>query len=72
MKWSPLLHGIAAVSGVLGAIALVVFWIASANEGMSMFSSEHAYRDALVLFLASIAFGIGALIHQRLEETKQG
>ena len=68
MKWSPILHGIAAISGILGVIALVVFWIASANEGISMFSSEHAYRDAVVLLLVSVAFGIGTLIHQQKEQ----
>ena len=68
MKWSPILHSIAAVSGILGAIALVVFWIASANEGISMFSSEHAYRDTVVLLLVSVAFGIGTLIHQQKEQ----
>ena len=68
MKWSPILHGIAAISGILGVIALVVFWIASANEGISMFSSEHAYRDTVVLLLVSVAFGIGTLIHQQKEQ----
>lgn len=71
MKWSPILHGIAAVSGVLGFGALVIFWFAAANDGVNLFSQDHAYKDAVVLFLASIAFGIGALIHQRLEKTKQ-
>ena len=70
MKWSPLLHGIAAVSGILGVGALVIFWFAAANDGVSFFSQDHAYKDAVVLFLASIAFGIGALIHQRVDKTR--
>ena len=68
MKWSPVLHGISAVSGILGIVALVVFWLASWNEGVRVFSSEHAWRDAVALFLAAIAFGIGTLIHQREEQ----
>ena len=68
MRWSPILHGIAATSGILGLLALVVFWIAAAKEGVSMFSMEHAYDDAVALFLASIAFGIGTLIHQKQEQ----
>jgi len=28
-----------------------------------MFTPEHMYDDAQILFLASIAFGIGTLIH---------
>ena len=71
MKWSPLLHGISAVSGILGVLALLVFWITAANEGVRLFSSEHAYKDVVVLFLASIAFGVGALIHQHEEKRKK-
>lgn len=71
MKWSPILHGIAAVSGILGVLALVVFWITAANEGVKIFSSEHAYKDAVALFLASIAFGIGTLIHRQEERQRQ-
>jgi len=69
IKWSPILHGIAAVSGVVGALALLSWWILLlATEGFSLFlSPEHAYNDAVILFLASIAFGIGALVHQNKE-----
>ena len=70
MKWSPILHGVAAISGVLGILALVSFWIAAAKEGVKFFSMEHSYQDAVALFLASIAFGIGTLIHKRDEEQK--
>jgi len=69
-KWSPILHIIAMVTGIAGALALVVFWIAAASEGVNMFSSEHAYKDAVGLLLVSIAFGIGALIHLK-EERKR-
>ena len=67
MKWSPLLHGAAAVFGIVGFLALIMWWIVLAREGASPFSSEHLYDDAIALLLCSIAFGIGALIHQRQE-----
>lgn len=69
MKWSPILHGIAAVTGVVGAGVVVWWWITLARtEGFSfMFTTEHMYDDARILFLASIAFGIGTLIHMKLE-----
>lgn len=69
MKWSPLLHGIATASGIVGFLALIMWWIVLAREGASPFSSEHLYDDAIALLLLSIAFGIGALIHQQ-QETK--
>ena len=71
MKWSPILHGVAAVSGVVGLLALVMWWIALLREGVSPFSAEHLYDDAIALFLLSIAFGIGTLIHQRQERQQQ-
>ena len=67
MKWSPILHGISAITGILGVVALVVFWIAAANDGVSMFSQDNAYRNAVALLLVAIAFGIGTLIHQKEE-----
>ncbi|MCP6718772.1 MAG: hypothetical protein KJI71_00890 [Patescibacteria group bacterium] len=72
MKWSPILHGIAAIAGVLGILVLFGWWIALAkSDGFSlMFSPEHMYEDAIALLLVSIAFGIGTLIH-RQEERQQ-
>lgn len=69
IKWSPILHGIAAVSGVAGVLVLLSWWISLwRTEGFSLFlSPQHMYNDAIVLFLASIALGIGALIHQNKE-----
>ena len=69
MKWSPILHGIAAISGIAGFVTLIIWWIVLAkSQGFSlMFTPEHLYDDAIVLLLLSIAFGIGALIHQRRE-----
>jgi len=70
MKWSPILHGVSAISGLVGFLALILWWIVLAKEGVSPFSAEHLYDDAIALLLLSIAFGIGTLIHQR-EERKQ-
>ena len=67
MKWSPILHGIAAISGIVGFLALIIWWVVLAREGASPFSSEHLYDDAIAFLLLSIAFGIGALIHQQKE-----
>lgn len=33
IKWSPILHAVAAISGILGVLALVSFWIAAAKGG---------------------------------------
>lgn len=70
MKWSPILHGISAIAGILGLVALIVFWIAAANDGVRLFSQDHAYKDAVALLLISIAFGIGTLIHLKGEKKK--
>ncbi len=72
MKWSLILHGLAAASGILGAIVVIIWWVVLVKEGTPIFSlnPEHLYDDALILFLASIAFGIGALIHQNTEKEK--
>jgi len=70
MKWSPILHGVAAISGVVGFLALIGWWIILWKQGSSPFSAGHLYDDAIALFLLSIAFGIGTLIHQRAEKEK--
>lgn len=33
MKWSPILHAVAVISGILGVLALVSFWIAAVKGG---------------------------------------
>ena len=68
MKWSPILHGIAAVTGVVGLLSLLGFWIAAWNAGVNPFSPAHLYDDAIALLLVSIAFGVGALVHMRKEK----
>ena len=68
MKWSPILHGIATISGILGFFTLVIWWVVLFREGVSPFSAEHLYDDAIALLLLSIAFGIGSLVHQQKEQ----
>ena len=68
MKWSPILHNIAWISGVLGVLALVAAWIATFSGSFLGLSEEHLFNDAKTLLLVSIAFGIGTLIHQNEEK----
>ena len=68
MKWSPILHGISATAGVLGLGALIATWIASVNGQFLGMTEEHLFNDATGLLLASIAFGIGTLIHLKGEK----
>ncbi len=80
MEWSNILHQFAATFGIGGAIVLVIYWLSLlrvnwpngiiGTEGGSFmgFSSKHLFKDTVLLFLGSIAFGIGALIHQNIEK----
>jgi len=69
MRWSPVLHGIAAVSGILGLLALFSFWFGLLTGTTFLGNTpEHAFDDAVALLLVSIAFGIGTLVHQHEEE----
>lgn len=68
MKWSPILHGVSAIAGILGVLSLIASWIAWIQGSFLGLSSEHLNLDAGVLFLASIAFGVGTLIHQNQEK----
>ena len=68
-KWSPILHGIAAVSGVIGLLALIGYWIALINGTFLGLSDTHLFNDVIGLLLVSVAFGIGTLIH--LQEEKR-
>lgn len=67
-RWSPILHSIAALAGVFGLLALFGSWIAEMNGTFLSLSQEHLYSEATVLLLASIAFGIGTLIHLKTEQ----
>lgn len=68
MKWSPILHGISAVAGIIGLLALLFFWFAAWKAGVNPFSLEHLYNDTIALLLVSVAFGIGTLIHLKMEK----
>jgi len=67
MKWSPILHGISAVAGVVGLLAIFGAWMATANGSFLGMSEQHLFNDAISLLLASVAFGIGTLIHLKEE-----
>lgn len=68
IKWAPILHGVAAISGVVGVLALVGAWIATVNGTFLGFTQEHLFEDVKALLLVSVAFGIGALFHQQQEK----
>jgi len=68
MKWSPILHGVAATAGIIGVLALIAAWIAALQGSFLGFSEEHFFNDAKSLLLVSIAFGIGTLIHLKEEK----
>ena len=67
MKWSPILHGVAATAGVVGALALIAAWIAGSGTLFGL-PQEHFFEDAKALLLVSTAFGIGTLIHMQQEK----
>lgn len=68
MKFSQALHWVAAVSGVVGFLALVGAWSAGASGTFVGFSQQHLYNDATGLLLVSVAAGLGTLIHMKLEK----
>jgi len=63
MKWSPILHGISAIAGIIGALALIAAWIAGSGTLFGL-TQAHFFEDAKALLLVAIAFGIGTLVHQ--------
>lgn len=66
MNCTPILHATSAITGVLGLISLIGAWIAG-SDGMVMgFDQAHLFNDAQSLFLASIAFGVGTMLHMKM------
>lgn len=73
MKFSTILHGVSAVTGVAGLLALVAAWVSGAMAGDFWGFSQaqqHLYFDAITLILLSIASGIGTLVHFKEEKGK--
>ena len=68
VKWSPILHAVSAITGILGFLALVVYWILGAEGTFLGLPQVHFFNDAVGLLLVSIAFGIGTLIHLKEEK----
>lgn len=64
----PILHWIAFITGMIGLLALAGAWIAGEGGELLNLSQAHLFEDAKVHFLASIAFGVGTLIHQNQEK----
>jgi len=69
IKWSPILHSIAAIAGIVGVLALIVAWIVRDGTFFGL-TQAHFFEDAKALLLVSIAFGIGTLIHLKEESRK--
>jgi len=67
-KWSGILHGVAMLAGVLGALALIAAWIATVTGTLLGRAEGHWFNDATGLLLVSVAFGIGTLIHMKQEK----
>jgi len=68
MKWSPILHGIAAVAGIAGTLALLAAWIAGWRGTLFGLTEQHFFNDAMGLLLVSIVFGVGTLVHLKEEK----
>ncbi len=71
MKKSTLIHGVAIVAGIWGALALVGAWLAGENGTIWGFSQQHCFYDAIVLTLISISAGVCAIYRRDLEKESQ-
>lgn len=70
MKLSSTLHLISAATGIVAALALLGAWLAGADGTVLGFNQVHLFEDSKTLFLASIASGLGTVIHQKIENKK--
>ena len=68
MKWSPTLHGVSAIAGIVGLLSLISAWIAGSTGTVFGLNQAHFFNDANALLLVSVAFGIGTLIHLHEEK----
>lgn len=71
MKKSTFIHGVAIVTGIWGAFALIGAWLAGANGMIFGFTQQHCFFDAIVLELISVSAGICALYRRQIEREGQ-
>ena len=50
MKWSPILHMVAFISGILGVLALIGAWIATANGSFLGLSEGKLFNNSTTLY----------------------
>lgn len=68
MKWSPFLHVLTVVSGVVGFLSLLgAWWTQLRGTPLWGMSQEHLFNDAKVLVLLAIWLALGVLIHRDQE-----
>ncbi len=67
MKKSSFIHGVSIVTGIWGALALFLAWIAGEGGNAFGFSQSRLFNDAIVLTLLSISGGVCALYRRQLE-----
>lgn len=68
MKKSSIMHNIARLTGILGALALIGAWVAGEDGTVLGFSQQHLYNDAIVLTLISISALVCALLYWQQEK----
>ena len=67
MKWSPILHILTMIIGLVALLSLIGAWIAGENGRFLGLSQIHLFYDAISLFLFAILAALGTLIHQNEE-----
>lgn len=70
MEKSSIMHNIARLTGILGALALVGAWVAGEDGTVLGFSQQHLYNDAIVLTLISISALVCALLYLKQEKNQ--